>query len=108
MYILAEGGNCAGQKQDPHPPARGHCQKIQVGVKVSSRGYLMIYRGPGSLVVVCLARHPPPPPSPVSKFDRRRRHTGRLRKRDNWLTGEGGRGLLEEPNHKTARKPAPL
>ncbi len=29
----------------------------------------------------------PPPPSPVSKLDRR--HTGRPRKRDNLLTGEG-------------------
>ncbi len=34
---------------------------------------------------------PPPPPSPiVRKLDRR--HTGRLRKRDNVLMGEGGRG----------------
>jgi hypothetical protein len=31
----------------------------------------------------------PPPPSPVSKLDRR--HTERLRKRDNLLTGEGVR-----------------
>jgi hypothetical protein len=30
------------------------------------------------------------PPSPVSKLDRR--HTGRLRKMNNLLTGEGGRG----------------
>jgi hypothetical protein len=29
-------------------------------------------------------------PSPVSKLDRR--HTGRLGKRDNFLTGEGGSG----------------
>jgi len=32
----------------------------------------------------------PPPPLPVSKLDRR--HTRRLRKRDDLLTGEGGRG----------------
>jgi len=32
----------------------------------------------------------PSPPSPMSKLDRR--HTGRLRKRDKFLTGEGGRG----------------
>jgi hypothetical protein len=31
-----------------------------------------------------------PPPYPISKLDRR--HTGRLRKRDNLLTGEGGGG----------------
>jgi hypothetical protein len=30
----------------------------------------------------------PPPPSPVTKLDRR--HTGRLRKKDNLLTGERG------------------
>jgi hypothetical protein len=37
-----------------------------------------------------LAPPPPPhpPPSPSSKLDRR--HAGRLRKRDNLLTGEGG------------------
>ena len=39
-------------------------------------------------------RPPPPPSSPVSKLDRR--HTGRLKKRDNILTGQGwkevGRG----------------
>ncbi len=33
---------------------------------------------------------PSPPHPPVSKLDRR--HIGRLRKRDNLLTGEGGRG----------------
>jgi hypothetical protein len=44
---------------------------------------------------------PPPPlsPSPVSNLDLR--HTGRLRKRNNLLTGEG-EGVGEEPNHTTA------
>ncbi len=45
----------------------------------------------------------PPPPLPVSKLDRR--HTGRLRKRDNLLTGERRKGVGEEPNtcdHKKA------
>jgi hypothetical protein len=37
-----------------------------------------------------LAPSYPPPPSPVSKVDRR--HTGRLRKRNNLQTGEGLRG----------------
>jgi hypothetical protein len=36
------------------------------------------------------APRPPPPPTPVSRLDRR--HTGRLRKRDNLLGGEGGWG----------------
>jgi hypothetical protein len=40
--------------------------------------------------MIWLLSHPFPPPSPVSKLDRR--HTGRLRKRDKLLTGEGGRG----------------
>ncbi len=44
-------------------------------------------------------------PSPVSKLDRR--HTGRLRKRDNLLTEEGG-GMGVEPIHTTARKLGPL
>ncbi len=35
-------------------------------------------------------RPPPLPPSPVRNLDRR--HTGRLRKRGNFLKGEGGRG----------------
>jgi hypothetical protein len=43
--------------------------------------------------------------SPAGKFDRR--HTGRLLKRDNLLTGEG-EGVEEGPNHTTARKPGPL
>jgi hypothetical protein len=37
-----------------------------------------------------LAPRPSPPPSPVIKLDQRR--TGRLRRRDKLLTGEGGRG----------------
>jgi hypothetical protein len=40
--------------------------------------YLMYYGGPGFLTA---------PPFPPSKLDRR--HTGRLRKRDSLLTGEG-------------------
>ncbi len=41
----------------------------------------------------------PPPPT----LDQR--HTGRLRKRDNWRTFGG---VWEEPNHTTVRKPNPL
>jgi hypothetical protein len=40
---------------------------------------------------------PPPPISPDSKLDRIQ--TGRLKNRDNLLTGEAGRG--KEPNHKS-------
>jgi hypothetical protein len=35
-------------------------------------------------------------------YDLALRHRGRLRKRDNLLTGEGGVG--EEPNHTTTKK----
>ncbi len=55
------------------------------------------------LAVVRFSSSPTPSPSrsSVSKLDGR--YTGRLRKRDNLLTGEGG-----EPNHRTARNPGPL
>jgi hypothetical protein len=43
--------------------------------------------------------HPPPRPCMLN-----RRHTGRLRKRDNLLTVEWVEGVGEEPNHTTARK----
>jgi hypothetical protein len=50
----------------------------------------MIYRGQDILVVVRFGSLPyPTPHSSVSKFARR--HTGRLTKRDNLLTGEGER-----------------
>jgi hypothetical protein len=49
----------------------------------------MIYRGPGILAVVRLGSSPTPSP-PASQLDCR--HTGRLRNRDNLLTGGGGRG----------------
>ncbi len=93
--------------------------------------WLIIYRGPCFLTVVFFCStpiptpHAPPPkgrgqrskvvilpttalpPSPVSKLDRR--HTGRLRKRDNMLTGEGwGIGLSWSPESYDRRKPGPL
>ncbi len=52
------------------------------------REYWTIYGGPGFLAVVWFASSPTPPPPPLSKLDKR--HTARLRKRDNLLTGEGG------------------
>jgi hypothetical protein len=48
-------------------------------------------------------------PLPLSRqYKLDRRHIGRLRKRDNLLTGEGGEGAGVEPNHTTARKIGPL
>jgi hypothetical protein len=44
---------------------------------------------------------PPPPRPPVSKLDWR--HTGRVRKRDNLLTGVGKQREGEEPNNTTAK-----
>jgi hypothetical protein len=46
-------------------------------------------------------------PHPLHPLPLDRQHTGRLRKRDNLLTGEG---VGEEPNHTTRdeRKPGPL
>ncbi len=61
------------------------------------------HRGPGFLAVICFGSTPPP--SPVSKLGLR--HTGKLRKSDNLLTGKE-EGLGEEPNHMITRKPSPL
>ncbi len=49
----------------------------------------------------------PPPPSPISKLYQR--HTGRLKKRDNLLTGEGD-GVGKEQTHtvQLARRSGPL
>jgi hypothetical protein len=53
-----------------------------------------------------LSRHPMVCSYPMSRQYRiDRLHTGRLRKRENLLMGEG---VGEETNHTTARKPGPL
>ncbi len=52
-----------------------------------------------------LAPRPFLPPSSGRKLDWR--HTERLRKRNNWVTGEG-EGVGEEPDHTIARKTGPL
>jgi hypothetical protein len=52
----------------------------------------MIYRGSGFHVVICLLLLAPTSPSPVSKLDRKTQDTGRLRKRDNLLSGDGEGG----------------
>jgi hypothetical protein len=61
---------------------------------VLHREYLIIYRGPG-FIADNLAPPSPPTPSPGSKLDKR--YIGRLRKRENLLTGEGrgGRRIAE-------------
>ncbi len=43
-----------------------------------------------------------PPPSPISELDRR--HTGRMRKKDNLLTGEGGRGVGGAKSYEDGEK----
>ncbi len=66
------------------------------------REYWMIYRRPCFLAVVWLGSSPyPPHPFLVSK-----QHTGRLIKRDDLPTGEGGG--VGGANHSTASKPCPL
>jgi hypothetical protein len=65
------------------------------------REYSIIYTGTSFLAIVRIGYS-----APVRKLDRR--HTERLRKRDKLLTGDEGKGVGEEPNHKTARKPGPL
>jgi hypothetical protein len=66
----------------------------------------MIHKRPDFLAVVCFGSSPTPClNSPVRKL--KRRHTERLRKRDNVLKGEG-EGVWKEPNHTMARKPGPL
>jgi hypothetical protein len=50
----------------------------------------MIYGGTGFHAVFASAPRPPHPRSPARKLDQT--HTGRLRKRGNFLTGEGEGG----------------
>ncbi len=57
--------------------------------------------------MIWLQTHPPAPPSPVSKLNRR--HTEKSDKKRQLAAGRGmGKGVDEEPNHTTARKPGPL
>jgi hypothetical protein len=49
-----------------------------------------------------IRHHAPPPSSPVHKLDRR--HTGRLGKRDNLLTGGGGGGGVRGAESYDRRK----
>jgi hypothetical protein len=64
----------------------------------------MIYKGLGFLAIVGVSTSSPSPP--LSKLDRR--HTGRLRKRDNLLTGEGWGGWERSQNSTKASKPGLL
>ncbi len=80
-----------------------HCHVLCSQGKVYIRDYWMIYRGQAfsrsNDLAPLLA---PSPHHPVSKLARR--HTGRLRNRDNLLTGDGGEefGLAEAYNRKKA------
>ncbi len=95
MQLKAGAGVGAGDPDEPAfpPPPIGRNQRV-----------LNVYRGQGFLAVIRIGFFPTP--SSLSKLDRRR--TGRPSKRVNLLTGEGGEGVGEEPNHMTARKPCSL
>ncbi len=68
------------------------------------REYWMVCIGPGFLAVVWFGSSPTLPP--VGKLNRR--HTERLRKRNNLLKEKRGYRMGDEPNLTTARKPDPL
>ncbi len=52
---------------------------------------------------------PPPPPAPFSKLDpATHRKTEQERQVADGIGGKGVRGVREEPNPTTARKPGPL
>jgi hypothetical protein len=65
----------------------------------------MVYRGPGYLAVLRFGTSPAPSPAAVCKLDRR--HTGRLRKREDLVTEEKGERVQERSQiiHSTERKP---
>ncbi len=77
-----------------------------VGEREKGRDHWMIYRGLGFLTVVWFGSSPPPPTSLPSVSCR---HGGRLRKRDSFVTGDGGgEGVGEKPNHQITRRPESL
>ena len=60
-----------------------------IALKIVATGvFLLVKQKWGLLPYYLDPPPPPPPPLPDSMLDRR--HTGRLRKRDNLLTGDGG------------------
>ncbi len=72
------------------------------------RDYWRICRRSGFLAVVRFGSSPTPPPH--TRQEAHRRHTGRLRKRNNLQMGKGEERLGGggEGGHTTARKPDPL
>ncbi len=69
----------------------GTCNRSLLKQRCVAPGHWMIHGGPDFLAVVLPGSSPTlSTPSPVSKLDQR--HTGRLRRRDNSLTWEGGGG----------------
>ncbi len=69
------------------------------------REYLMYYRRQAFLAILWFGSSSHPPHPPFSKIDRR--HTGRLKKRDNFLTGEG-EGVEGGAKSYDGKKPGPL
>jgi hypothetical protein len=59
-----------------------------IALNIVATGVFLLVKQKWGLLSYDLAPPPPPPPLPDSMLDRR--HTGRLRKRDNFLTGEVG------------------
>ncbi len=74
-------------------------QRVRVCSTTGSREYWMIFRGLAFLAVVWFGSFP----ILFRQYKLFRRHKGRLRKRENLLTGNGGQGVGEEPNHATTR-----
>ncbi len=73
------------------PFSRANCNPPHPPLTIWDREYWMIYRLSGFLAIVRIGSSVSTcTPSPVRKLDRR--HTERLRKRDNLLIGEGGMG----------------
>ncbi len=70
----------------------GSTQRVLNDLKRGRAGFLAIVQF-GSF---------PTPPSMSRHQTRHRRHTGKLRKRDNLLTGEEGKGMGEKSNHSIA------
>jgi hypothetical protein len=75
--------------------------------RVGHGEYLMIYRGPGFLAVVCLTPPFDSSPTHTHPFPVDRRHR-KIKKERQLSDGREGKEVGEEPNHTTARKPGHL
>ncbi len=103
--IPGENANLLATFNEPPPPSRQPLLALKwknLFIR-TAREYWMIFSWPGFW---CRMIRPLPHFSTIHKLDRR--HTGRLRKRDNLLDVRGGQGVAKEPNHATGRKTGPL